>query len=291
MANTSITVQHVFEHVMAEHWSQPRYQESGWAADVKSLYKRIKPEFGDRSIASVKASEVRRWHRWQLDEPTAANRALRVFSRIFTYAQEQEWIEHNPVSLVKQFPERKRKRYASPAELIQIGAALKENLKYRVRAPGAIFLLAMIYTGARPTSLIRARWDQLSLKGDHAVLSFFGKSSASSGEDEVLVFPKQILDLILSRPKRKDGKIFHPSSWRAVWSRIQKEVGVTDMWARDLRRTFATVGLSNGVPIGAIGETLNHKTTQTTKIYARMFDETRVATVKTIASELEDLIG
>jgi site-specific recombinase XerD len=41
-----------------------------------------------------------------------------------------------------------------------------------------------------------------------------------------------------------------------------------------MRRTFATVALSNGVPIGQVGELLGHASTQTTKIYAKLLEET-----------------
>jgi hypothetical protein len=77
---------------------------------------------------------------------------------------------------------------------------------------------------------------------------------------------------------------------RAFWKRIQNETGCKDLWARDLRRTMATVGLSNGVALGVIGKLLNHKSNQTTEIYAKAFETKKIEAVEVIADELVQII-
>lgn len=291
MGRNQITLTEAFEKVISEHWGQPRYVKSGRLQDVTSLFKRIEPAFGGRALNAVTGAQVRKWHREQMSEPSAANRALEVLSRIYSYANENEWCENNPCRAIKAFPERKRKRFATPDEIKKIQAMIRGNLDDAVFGPGALFLLAMLYTGARPKSLVDAKWDQLKVMSEgHGVLTFHGKSTADSGEDEVLIFPAQLMCELEKRPKRKDGRLFHPSNWRLLWKNIQKVFGLKDLWVRDLRRTFATVALSNGVSIDAIAEALNHKSSQTTKIYAKLFDETRVKTTNAIALCMQDLI-
>ena len=76
-----------------------------------------------------------------------------------------------------------------------------------------------------------------------------------------------------------------------LWNAIRTEVGCTDLWARDLRRTFATVGLNSGVGIDLIGLSLNHTEADTTRIYARLHDQNRINTVTTIAERIEQITG
>ena len=286
-----MTLEEAFKATLKNYWDKPRFRESKRYDQVQYLWPRIGLTLGHLGLEELSPSKIRNWHSGQMDSPIQANRALEVLSRVYTYANEMEWTTHNPVKNVKSAPERKRRRYATADEIRAIGVILKRKLNERLYRSGAAFLLALLFTGSRPKALVDAKWSDLRVQGDIGVLVSKGKMSAETGEEDTVIFPKYVMDVVLALPKRSDGKIFHPSNWRRVWSKVQDELGIHDLWARDLRRTFATVGMSNGVPLDQIARTLNQKSQQTTLRYAQIFDETRNKTVNKIAKELEELIG
>lgn len=292
----SLTVNELFEKVWYAHWSDERFKSSGWAAEVHRLFTRqIMPTLGEKSILALKSAQIRGWHLDMKATPVNANRALEVLTKLYTFAEEKEWItpDQNPTRMVKAHKEKKRKRFATPQEIEKIVAIMeKEAPKNRT---SVAFLYALLFSGARPRSLERATYEELEIV-DHGgeifgVLTFFGKSSAETGEDEQVILPPQAMKLIDGPDfHNKEDLIFGCKMPRVLWSKIRKEAGCPDLWARDLRRTFATVGLSNGVAIGIIGELLNHKSTQTTKRYAHLLQYKRLEATKTIADQISILI-
>lgn len=297
-ARDTLTVQELFDLVWKEYWNQKRFLESGWAKMVKlSFEKHIQKTFGSLRISEVKTFRVKSWHSALRETPVAANRALEVFSKMYSFAIENELFEKgsNPC-LIKAHTERRRKRYASEEEIEKLGRILHRELQFHRRE--ATFLLLLMYTGSRPRAIERALKSQIriqiSLDGKrHGILQANGKSSAESGEEEEIVFPSQALDLIdqlhSSTDCPKDGSLAGSKLPRTLWQRVRKEAGCSDLWARDWRRTFATLGLSQGVDSNVIGEVQNHRTAQTRLIYQKLLPVTRVNAVEKIADTLEGI--
>lgn len=287
------TVSEAFIGTLDGLWSQKRYIQSGRRAEVIRLFKLFPQGVTGQKLSDLTQKDIRVWHTWA-EKPILANRALEVLSRVFTYSIEQGWCSQNPCIGVKANIEKKRKRFATPEEIKLIGEKLYEQTKSGDwKSEGALFLLGLLFTGSRPRVLELAEYKSLSRRPEgYAILDAKGKGTAESGENETVILPKQFLDLLDTYPRPKNGRIFGSSwKWRSVWNQIRTEVGCTDLWARDLRRTFATVGLSNGISIGAIGEVLNHKSAQTTKIYAKVFDQVKVETTSQIADRMEEIFN
>jgi integrase len=292
---TPKTVSELFDLVFGVHWSKDRFKTSGHQAEVLRIYNRsIKDQIGESSLQDLTPPSVAKWHHKYSAKPFEGNRALSVLSKMYNIAERFGWIpvNTNPCRLVESFKERKRNRYASSDEIKRICDFLEKEMqkKWAFRR-AAIFIYAMIYTGARPRSLERARRDQIKrteVEGKtFGIMVFSGKSTAVTGEDEKIVIPPQALALIDTLPVRKDGLLFGINSPKRLWRRIQKEVNCPDLWIRDLRRTFATIGFSDGVSVGVIGELLNHRSTQTTKIYAKLNDTAKIEAIKDIANVID----
>jgi integrase len=280
------TIDDLFNKVWKKHWNTPRYVQSNHARVVMGNYlNHIKPEFGEQKLGKVTKTQVREWHERMINTPVGANRCLEVLSRCYKYAIDREWFDGlNPCMGIKPFTEKKRKRYATEDEIKKIGDILdNERANFPIEVA---FLFTLLFTGARPISLQKARWRDLS----NGVLTFEGKSSAETGEKESVIFPPNILAMIETLPKREDGLIFGIKLPGHFWRKIRKEAGCEDLWARDLRRTFATVGMSNNVKMDTIGELLNHHSTQTTKRYALLNNTARSEAVGTIASKLHTIL-
>lgn len=294
-----LTVAELFDKVWAAYWDCPRFQASGWAKEVRNLYSRhIAPTFGTKSLGALKASQIRAWHAGAAAAtPTDANRALEVLTRLYSYAEEMGWrpAGSNPARQVKAHKERKRKRFATPEEIAKIAAILDREA---VRQPQAVaFLFTLLFSGARPRSIERSTWNNLTTvqheNQTFGVLTFYGKSTAETGEDEQVMIPPQAMTHIerlrTYRSPHREGAvpIFGIKMPRGLWDSVRKEAGCPDLWARDLRRTFGVVGLSNGVALGAIGQLLNHKSNQTTMRYVDLFQNKRLEATKQIADQID----
>lgn len=271
-----MTLSQVYARCYRDHWNTERFQASGWAKEVQALWtNHVLPVFGDKDVRRVRPKQVRTWHRSLQQIPTTANRCLEVLSRVFAYAEQEELIPlgFNPCRAVKAFPERKRSRYATEEELARIGSAL-----YRLsggQPVQAAYCIALALTGARPRSLQEVRREKLQLFGNYGILRFHGKATSDSGREEEIVLTGEALELVGKLPHRDDGLLFGPVVYRRFWERVLREAGCKDLWLRDLRRTYASVGFSAGVPIGPIGELLNHSSTETTKGYAKLMSVAR----------------
>jgi len=260
------TVREAFKHCAQTHWSQARYTRSGWAKEVKRLYEsKIDPVFGHEKLNDVTSAAIKKWHHTFESTPIEGNRALSTFKTIFKLS-DVPW----PASSIKPHQEKSRGRYATKEELTKILRALKAHQADNPR--GAAFIEVCILTGARPSSLSSAGLTN----GSYLFVS--GKT----GEDKIYL-PKRARELIFQT------NCLGIKAPTVLWNKIRTEAGCPDLWLRDLRRTFATLGFSMGNDMSLISELLNHKSTQTTKIYAKLLNDKREEVAEQVASQVAAL--
>jgi integrase len=120
-------------------------------------------------------------------------------------------------------------------------------------------------------------------------LTIEGKTYEETGEEDVIVLPPQVLKLI-SFNGDLDSNIVDPKSLRSFWDKLRIALNLDGLWMRDLRRTYATIGNNNGIAYGQIGELLNHKSLQTTKVYAKLGDKKRIDAALAIAESIQKMI-
>lgn len=293
MKTKDITINVLFEKVWVQHWNTERFKRSGWALEARRSFDRlIAPAFGEKPQGGLKASQIRAWHLSLSTTPIQANRALGVLSKMLSFAEELELRPQgcNVARLVKPFKERSRKRFATPEEIQKLGAILEREKATNPRAVAFIYLL--MFSGARPRSIERSTWNQLEIVAHESVnfgvLTFDGKSTEATGDQEQVVIPPQVLELL--EPSFAYDSLLGIKMPKDFWQRIRREAGCVDLQIRDLRRTFATVGLSNGVSLGLIGELLNHHSSNTTKIYAKLMNTQRLDATKEIADQLSKIL-
>jgi integrase len=289
-----LTVTELWEKVWTGYWDTERFKKSGWARECKRYYEqRIKGSFGGLKLTEVTPGMVREWHAKGKDHPYAANRALAVFGRMLQWAEEHEFkaLNSNPCLVVKKHPEAERERYAGDDEIAKLVPLIE---KHGDSSPaGKAFLYLLMFTGSRPRAIERATWDQLQeFEADgqrFGILTFEGKSTATTGEKEKVVLPPQAMAALDALPRVRGKTITGIKLPRRLWRKVKEEAGCNDLWARDWRRTFATVGMSDGMEKGMIGTLLNHRNQRTTDKYAKLVDPKRVQVASKIAERIEAL--
>lgn len=287
-----MTIQELFDVCYKEHWNCARFILSGHEKEVRAKFENhIAPRFGKSGYLEIKRSEVRDWHQGFRNTPVTGNRCLEILSRLYRFSLDKEWNESgfNPCTGVKHFTERKRKRYASEREIAKIGEIL--DRLYPQFPIEIAFLYTLLFTGARPRSIERSTWSELSeIEGGYGVLVFSGKSTAETGDEESVILPPNIMEMIRNMPRRTDDLIFGIPLPGYLWRKIRTEAGCKDLWARDFRRTFATVGMSNKVDMKVIGQLLNHHSSQTTLRYALLDNSARLQAVGAISDKLKSIL-
>jgi integrase len=220
--------------------------------------------------------------------PRQANRALAVVSQMLNLAERWEFrpLNSNPCPRIPRYPEVARRRYATAEELRRLGAVLRT---YAVDFPHEVaFLRLLLYTGARPSELLRASKTCLETRPDG--MGVLRIKEGKTGQRTVFLPHPAMRMLTCLSPFRTTltGLTAMPTR---LWNLIRHEAGCPDLWARDCRRTFATVGYSEGVPLEQMADILGHTDQQTTRVYARLMEDPAARAVAATAGTMERLLS
>ncbi len=280
----SKTLAEAFAIAARKHFYKPKFVASNYARDVRYLWENnISPRLGNKSLDALTPQVIHKFMESMESTPYTANRAKAVLSKTLKLAMLEGLMAlgPNPCNVVPNFPEEKRNRYATHQEIAKIHALLAENYEANKRA--VTFLYVLLYTGARPSSIERGKLrDVTPSEGAGGVLVRQGKTG-----QEKIVIPPQAMGLIQALPPSLDGTLIGCKMPVRLWAKIRKEAGCPDLRARDLRRTFATVGMSAGLKMDQISEILGHRSTQTTKIYAKLNIDSQIESARAIADAIE----
>ena len=134
----------------------------------RNLRRFILPAIGRLKVADVTKADIARLHHELRRIPYQANRNLEVVSKMFNLAE--LWglrpDGSNPRRHLKKYPEEKRERYLSPAELASLGEALSLAEQEGVEDPYAIAAIRLlIFTGCRLNEIMTLKGSYVDFEG------------------------------------------------------------------------------------------------------------------------------
>lgn len=284
-----LTVGEVAAIMEKEHY----HGSKRWHKEAMRLYRcHIAPRLGRIPMRTLSIRDISRLHASLERIPTEANRMLSVMSVLLETATSLGE-EPGPgcsggLARIKRYSETRRTRYATEAELGRILASLDAALQYPSYKAGVVFLFLMIFTGARPTELLRASTGQLTSRPDGTgFLVVQGKTG-----QRVIEIPAAGMRILSSLHPKRDVLCGTSTMPRRLWELICQDAGITEkLWVRDLRRTFGTMALSNGVELSQLTELLGHRHPQTTMIYAKLLSRAASAATTKVADHIAGLRG
>lgn len=200
----------------------------------------------------------------------AANRVLALVRSVFNWANDNEVLARdNPAQGVKPFKEHSRDRRLFGDELPAFFAAVAEEPNTNIRD----YILLSLLTGARRSNVVSMRWDQLSLER-----ATWAIPMTKNGTSQIVPLTAAALEILRQRQAEVtgpfvfpgDSKSGHLEEPRKGWERIVERAGLKDLRLHDLRRTLGSWQVDTGATLAMVGRTLNHKSPQTTAIYARL---------------------
>jgi len=281
----AVTVAELHSRFMEQHApkKKPKTQEmyrSAWSHVLKAM--------GSMRVKDVDRSHFADLYHKMRHTPTQANRVRAVLHKAMNLAElwgmRPEY--SNPVRLAAddRYREKKRRRMPSLNEALRLIRALDDYEKEQPVFVAFIWLLCL--TGSRPSEIRTARRDWI--EGD--VLNL---PDSKVGERSISL-PEPAREVIAGIPVIRENPYLIPGRLKGhylvgvgdLWKEVLTRSNIEGLQMRDLRRYFASLGLSQGLTLETVGQLLGHTQAQTTKVYAYLLTHARDAASETTASEL-----
>ena len=235
--------------------------------------KHLLPVFGDKYLSKITPNMITSYKLKRRQEGASAssiNKELAFSKHAFNIAVKVwGWIKDNPFAKVSmERLSQPRVRYLTPEEFDKLYQACNDKLK-------PIVLLA-VNTGMRQDNILSLRWQDVDLNRGVIVLPH-----TKNGERLGLPMNETVKNLLKELNKVRhinSPYVFHTSTGNRFdgskidkWFReALKKVGITDFRFHDLRHTFASWLVQNGVDLYVVQRLLGHKTGEMTRRYAHL---------------------
>ena len=236
----------------------------------------IKPALGMFKVADIKRSDIADFHHSMRDTPYQANRALATLSKMFNLAE--LWCIRpdgsNPCSLVPKFKEKAKERYLSQSELMRLGQVFSEAVASGSESPFVVAAYQLLLmTGCRMSEIQTLKWAYVTPTHLELPDSKTGARRIPFSADAHAVLAS--LPRTLGNPYVIEGRWpnTHNTDLQHPWQRLRKAAGLEDVRIHDLRHTYASMAVTNGIDLLTVGKILGHSNYQTTERYAHLADE------------------
>ena len=252
------------------------------------LNAQLLPTFGSLPLDQITHADVTRWFdEYSRTAPGGANHALSVLRRILNHAVECEHLQTNPAWSVKRNPRPKLTRFLSREEICRLHRVLDHYGRARPsRVQQADVIRLLLLTGCRRGEILALRWQDVD--GDTLTLA-----DAKTGPRRV--FLNAPARAILERQPRSASEYVFPSpldpgrplsSNLRLWYSVRREAGIEDVRLHDLRHTFASHAVLQGVPLPVVSRLLGHKQPSMTLRYAHVSDRETEAAAERIGAAI-----
>jgi integrase len=209
--------------------------------------------------------------------PYSANRFISIVRKMYNVGRQLGMVPEeirNPATEIVPFPEKKRRRYVTLAEMPLLAAAIDEDPNEF--AGHALWLLLL--TGVRRSEILAAKWSDVDW--DNGTL-YIGETK--NGDLVLTPLSRAAIARLNMIPKSADNPYIicgdipgQPLVYLdAMWRRIRKRTGFHDLRIHDLRRTVGSWLVRDGASLHLVGAVLNHKDQKTTAGYAYFQTEDR----------------
>lgn len=250
-------------------------------ASTKKEYTRvvdlfIRPRFGTFKVADVTRADVAQLHHDFRHIPYQANRTLGVLSKMFNLAELWGLRAEgaNPCRLVSKYPERKKERYLSPAEIRKLGEVLHRCEAEETESKSVVAAIRLLlFTGCRLSEIQKLQWEHV--RTQHLALPDSKTGARKVPLSSLAVAALNAVQKVDGNPYVIVGELKgqHLSDLQRPWRRIRNRAGLGDVRIHDLRHTFASLAVSGGMSLPMVGKLLGHTQVQTTARYAHLADD------------------
>ena len=314
-SRTAPTMKELIDRFIEEH-VQLKTKASTARGYIRYLRHVIEPNLGRMLVKDVSPAEVAKFHHDLRNTPRQANQAVAILRKMFNCAEIWQYrpLSSNPCTHIEKNPERKRERFLNTQELQALGEALASAEKTGAAPLQAITAIRLlILTGARHSEILELKWMQVDLQ--RKVLTFSADQHKTGRKTGAKVIPLNApaIEIIKSVPTclgnpyviRGEKPGSHFVGLQKVWERIRSNVSaieakkvedgkktkediisIENVRIHDLRHTFASVGVSQGLSLPVVGSLLGHSQPSVTQRYAHLAEDPRASASEEIGAEI-----
>ena len=198
----------------------------------------------------------------------SANDVLRLIHSLFNKARDYGFVGPNPAEGITKYQSKSRERKLERHEVQPFFQALFGEQNVDVRD----IVLILVLTGVRKTNVLSMRWEDINLQE-----KTWHIPDTKNNESQTVPLVGDVLS-ILEQRRGNDPTFVFPANSRTGhvvnvqkgWRRVVTAAGLENFRIHDLRRTFGSWQINAGSTLAVVGKSLNHKSLQSTTIYARL---------------------
>jgi integrase len=255
------------------------------ACDTRRYRHHIAPRLGAKAVSEINPATAQRWldriaRRGQRGQCLAFLKTLLVFARTRGLAA-TNGIE------IRTDPSRRVQTFLTPEQLRALDAACVELIAEQpTRLPGFVALRVLIATGCRMSEVLSAQ--RRHFNPTNATLWLPRDNSGEDGREVLLA--QAAVAALSSLPVTSSPYLF-PSCARCGHMVVLKghaddafaRAGLPRVRVHDLRHSYASAAVGDGVSLYTVGELLGHRNVHTTQRYAHLARDRKRAAVDRIA--------
>jgi integrase len=249
-----------------------------WCTDETVLRIHILPALGPLHVDEITGTAISNLLQTMRDKGYATgttNRVLILLRYIFNLAR--KWkipgVRENPTFGLSTAPDVQRDRFLSPEETQRLIASI--NVDENRVAAQAIMLLLL--TGGRRNEITHAKWDYIDWEKRTLLVPI-----SKTGRPRSIALNGQALALLRSITPIPGNPYIFPSpvtgrpsaSLHFPWARIRERALLDDVRLHDLRHSFASFLVNQGVSLYVVQGLLGHTQPRTTQRYAHLAQDT-----------------
>jgi len=272
-----------FSKLYLEKYSKAN--KKSWKTSDWVYLRRLRPEFGTYELSKISPLMLEDYRLKRLKEgkkKSTINRELSCVRKIFSVAIDWGFFaDSNPVSKIKFYSEKEhiRERILIESEEVRLFAEANSYLNPMLRVA--------LYTGMRRGEVFKLRWENVSFEKQEIKIS-----ESKSGRERRIPINSVLFDLlyVLKSKNGKDEYVFtNPKTGKSYvdikrsFDSVLKKVGMEDFHFHDLRHTFASRLVRNGVDLNTVKELMGHSSIVTTQRYLHSQRKEKMAAVESLA--------
>jgi len=249
-----------------------------WSTDETLLRIHILPALGTFAVDEISNEAVAEIIRTMRETGYASGTTNRVLVLLrYIYNLGRKWkvpgMGANPTTGISTAPDVHRDRFLSPDETRRLIAAIEAD----DNRTAAQAILLLLLTGARRNEITYAKWDYVNWERRTLLVPL-----SKSGKPRNITLNAHAIELLRSVQRVNSNPYIFPSDVTAKpsaslyfpWDRIRRRAGLDNVRLHDLRHSFASFLVNQGISLYVVQGLLGHAHARTTQRYAHLAQRT-----------------